>query len=737
MNEKEIREQYVAIVELIKEKRLKEAIQLLTVWIGTEGGSLNGFQSRLESIGNTYGYMLEYMRKGSIDPERASLHGKVQLDLWELTDQMQLTLLDNASARYYHRVRRKIKTSEVYRPTASLIKVLESYSESVALSQVNEYQDIDEVLNNHENANQDLFLQTWANSAWSNDEYTAANDALVSDNLPVNDLCLLVSAVTLSLMECFDERKMVWLMDVSEREEAAVNQRAKIGLFILFILQSARISLYPKITARLSLHVGDEALAKELNRIYIQLLLSQETTKIDRRIREELMPEMIKNFNALNSPLTGRDDNEESDEEDNNPNWKIEQMQSELDEVIREMSEWQLQGADIYFTSFGYPMRSFLFFKKIQNWFYPFDSMHSSLVHGIGLNKNYPGEQAFNFLVSSALFCDCDKYTFSFMQLQAPPPLRQKMMEQVMAQLDAEQDVEQQIAEIKKHAARPESIANQYIHDLYRFFYLNQRKSEFTNIFQQTLMPYTNPLLDKIMSHTQLMTSAADFLFAKQRYDEAIDIYNLQIKNQQAGDYIYQKAAFCLQKQKRYAEALAYYRTADTLKPDDVWTLRHTATCYRMLKRYDEALATYKQVERMDGDNANTLFYIGSCLAELGQPNEALQYFFKLEYLNENNVKAWRGIAWCSFAKQKYEQALKYYDKLLASASPTTTDYLNCGHLHWVTGNIEAAIKCYAQVLSKADSRDQLFELMQHDREFLLGHGIDVDADLSLMLDMV
>ena len=36
---------------------------------------------------------------------------------------------------------------------------------------------------------------------------------LTSELLPVNDLCLFISAVTLSLMECFDLRKIMWLLD--------------------------------------------------------------------------------------------------------------------------------------------------------------------------------------------------------------------------------------------------------------------------------------------------------------------------------------------------------------------------------------------------------------------------------------------------------------------------------------------------------------------------------------------
>ena len=50
-------------------------------------------------------------------------------------------------------------------------------------------------------------------SAWTPEDEEDAKAMLASELLPGDDLCLFVSALTLSLMECFDLRKIMWLLD--------------------------------------------------------------------------------------------------------------------------------------------------------------------------------------------------------------------------------------------------------------------------------------------------------------------------------------------------------------------------------------------------------------------------------------------------------------------------------------------------------------------------------------------
>ena len=99
-----INEQYAYIRTLLEEKRLKEALMQLEslLWQCPDWD----LRTRLEQLQTSYKYMLEYMKQGANDPERWNLYQKLVADTWSIADQSRLLMLDNASSKYYHEVRR-------------------------------------------------------------------------------------------------------------------------------------------------------------------------------------------------------------------------------------------------------------------------------------------------------------------------------------------------------------------------------------------------------------------------------------------------------------------------------------------------------------------------------------------------------------------------------------------------------------------------------------------------------
>lgn len=729
MNEQSIQKQYTQIVGFLEEKRLKEAISQLDAFLyNSNDWSL---RNRLEQIQTSYQYMLQYMRLGMEDPERHKLHRQLLADTWEIADQTRLLLLDEVSTHYYHALRRNPNKLPKAYDLSGQQRILEGFSDEMAVSQLANYQGLDEILKRHEQTHQVMFLNTWSNSSWTVEETAQAQNMLRSETLPINDLCLFVSAVTLSLMECFDERKVYWLLDSLQHTSPHVNQRALVGLVLILHLYPSRIQLYPQLGARISLFGENPDFGKQLNRVYIQLLRSQETEKIDRKMREEIIPEMMKNVNIMRNMR--KFDLEETDENDSNPDWEQAFEQSGLGDKIREMNELQLEGADVYMSTFA-QLKGYPFFREPHNWFYPFDQMHSSIVHLVGLNSVHD-KSVLSLILQSGFFCNSDKYSFCFTMAQLPQSQRETMLSQMTPPDQADFTEESNSAGLKQYADRPDVISNQYIHDLYRFFKLSSRRLEFRNIFQEEIALHRNPVLKKMLDTPELLTAVADFLFRKERPIEALDIYRILIDRKQANADIFQKTGFCLQKEKHYQEAINAYLKADTLKPDHLWTLRHLATCYRQMKDMEAALEYYHRVEIIQPENHNVLFYTGSCLAELGRYEEALQYFFQLDLMENDCVKAWRGIGWCSYVSGKHEQAMKYYDKILA-AKPLPADYLNAGHVAWTLGNIEKAAGFYNKAAAGSGSRNAFLEMFAKDRSNLLKQGIR-EEDIPLMLDMI
>lgn len=732
LNEPTIQKKYSRIVVLLTHQRLKEALEQLETFLA--GCKEWNLRTRLEQTQTSYNYMLQYMRQGVADPERRKLYRQLLCTAWEVADQARIALLDGVSSHYYHYLHRYNPRDLKGHSLADCLRILEAYPDELAVCQLmpDNSESLDAILKRHEETGKYLFLGVWGNSRWSAEEARVAADYLASELLPAADLCLMASAMLLSLMECFDARKFAWLLDASLHTDTAVAQRALTAMAIVIHLHAERPALYPELEARLRLMDEGGELGRRLNRIYLQLLASKETEKVARKMREEIIPEMIKNAPFIRNlkfdfDMTGIEEN------DSNPDWLQSGGNANLDNTIREMNELQLEGADIYMDSFS-QLKIYPFFSEPHNWFYPFDKQHSSVAHLFGPKQAAPNA-LLDIILRSGFFCNSDKYSLCFTMARIPQSQRDMMLNQVVQQdLDTLKD-ESYSDMFNRYARRAEVVSRLYIYDLYRFFKLCKRRDEFRDIFQGRLGLHRIPLLRPILRKAELMREVADFYFRNDHPDEALKVYRELAAMPAADADVYQKIGYCLQKEKNYGEAIEAYRKADVLKPDHLWTLRHLATCHRLSGDFASALGYYRRVEAVQPDDRNTLFAIGSCLAALERHDEALHCFFKLDFLESDCVKAWRAIGWCSFVGGKHEQAMKYYDRVLA-LGPVAADYLNAGHVAWSMGNLAKAIECYGHALVKSGSRKAFISVFNRDRETLLAQGI-AEEDIPLMLDLV
>ena len=376
--------------------------------------------------------MLQYMRQGSEDPSRHGLYLQLCAETWEIADQVCLLLLDGVDTGYYHSLRRTHKQVKSLRTMEECLHTLEAFDDEMALCQLmpNDRKMLDSTLARHESANKDLFLNTWTNSCWTTGEAQQADAYLHSEQLPSNDLCLFVSAVTLSLLACFDPRKVKWMMDTCQTANAYAAQRALVGLALTLHRYSVRLSLYPALTAQLALMDEDGKLGKSMNRIYIQLLRSQDTENINRKMQEEILPEMMKNVEFMRNMKFGFE--ESSEDNDWNPDWEKTFEESGLNDKIREMNDLQMEGSDVYMSTFS-QLKKYPFFNEISNWFYPFDRKHSTIVQTFGKETNV-NNPMLDLLLQSGFLCNSDKYSMAFTLNQIPQVQRNLMFNQMTSQ---------------------------------------------------------------------------------------------------------------------------------------------------------------------------------------------------------------------------------------------------------------------------------------------------------------
>ena len=729
MKESAIYEQYQYIISLIIKKQLKEALEELKEYVADTPDWELG--NKLERIQTSYTYMLRYMRQNATDPDRKKLHTKLLAETWEVAEQARIQKSAPTSTRYYYKTRDYLKSLPTHSIKTQLME-MEAYTEDAAMTgllQEDTEKSSGDIRERHESSQHILFDLVWTNSAWNAQDEAEAREMLQSVLLPVNDLCLFTGAVTLSIMECFDLRKLMWLFDAYGHENVFVGQRALVGIAFAFQVHHKRMELYPEIVARISYLNESEQFGQDLSRIQIQMLRSQETEKIDKKMREEIIPEMLKSTNIQNMKFDFEESDEDSD--DHNPDWLKELENSPLNDKLREMSELQMEGADVYMSTFS-ALKGYPFFKTLSNWFYPFDTQHSSVVKELNDKKE---NSLLDLILDSGLFCDSDKYSLCFTITHIPQMQRDAMISQLSEQQLGEMMDEQKSHSMKKFSEQPVTVSNQYLHNLYRFFRLYPRRHEFRDVFKESIRLNEYAILTPVLHKPEYLQNLAEYYFRKERYPEAATTYRSILELTGGTAEIYQKVGYCLQKEKKYEEAINAYLKSDMIKSDSIWTIRHLAACYRLNRSFEKALAYYYKMEEVQPENKNTTFNIGSCLAELEQYDDALKHFFKLDFINPNDIKVWRAIGWCSFAAGKPEQAMRYYEKIIEK-HPLAPDYMNAGHTAWTLKEMEKAIGYYSKSIDMIQSKSQFRDMFYKDTPTLIRQGVNED-DIPLLLDLL
>ena len=729
MNELTIKEYRKNIASLIQCKMLKEAFAQMEALLSQFPEW--GMQNQLDHLKTSYDYMLQYMRQGVNDPQREKLYQGIVNEAYALSEQISFFALDLVSSTLLHTTRVDIQKSH----DLSLDEIsahLESFPDEIAVAGLMSDENKLNVFRRHELMMKQLFLKTWGTAFWNAGEQEAANGMLTSELLLVNDLCFFVSAVTLSLMECFDERKVIWLLDAYQHQNGLVNQRALIGFMIACHIHATRLANYPELKHKIELMGEQKKFVDDLNRAYSLFLLAQETEKVDRLMRDEIIPEMIKGAQKINHVRFEADD---TDDEDKEPDWMEALKNQKLDDKMMIINDLQMEGADVQMSTFS-SLKGYSFFNELSKWFLVFDEHFSFLPD---ISKTLKDKNSIlSIILLNGFFCNSDKFSLIFTLDRFPQSQREMMLSQMAGQ-DADMLKDESKKQLfNQYNDQLENICNQYLHDLYRFFKLFNRRIEFRDVFKEKLEFHHIPILDKLIAEPEHLLALVDFFFKKERWNEAVAVCSEIL--QKGGSTtltadFYQKIGYTFQKLKKYNEAIEAYLKADMIKSDHIWTIWHLATCYRMIRNYESASSYYRKILEVNGEEKKAIYNLGLCLIELGRYEEALNIFFKFDFIANEPITAKRGIAWCSFMMGKYEQAMKYY-KLIFDSQSEAIDYLNAGHVAFAFKQIDEAARYYERASDLYGSKMAFMEAFEKDEKILLKHDVS-DTDMALMIDLL
>lgn len=731
MTEQERNTKYTEICHNLAKRRLKTAFDLLGKFL--DESELKLYNDEYRNLEETYHYMLKYTLEGIRDPERQKVYRKLIVSVFELADKVNEAVRQRFSPSIEYQSKRAFRDG--------LIQNLGSYLsqlENFYLREEGMRPDDEAASRKEEREHQQkifrLFYHAWFRDKINLEEADQWRTFFKDSPVSPTYKAFIVTAFMLSLQRFFDLHKFILLFDAFSHQDPGINQRALAGLLINLYKYDTRIPFYPDVTGRLKILNEDWKFKSNLERIILQFIGSKETEKLQQRIRDEILPEMIKISPNLRNKINLDSLMEEGLSEDKNPDWEeIFKDTPGLLNKMEEFSELQMKGADVFMGSFSM-LKSFPFFSEMCNWFMPFFPENPEIANALDVSD--PSSRNLIEVVDRApILCNSDKYSFCFSLQSLPKENREFMRQAMKAEMEQLKEIRDD-EELLDPGRKLEVVSNQYIQDLYRFYKLFPRKGDFEDIFNWKFDFHNKLALGGFLKEDpKVLRNIAEYYFAKNQFEEAAEIFAYLLEQDKSGE-LYQKIAYCHQNTGDFEKALDAYLKAEFYDINRLWNLKKIALCYRNLKQPARALEYFREAEKIDPDSLSNQLNIGHCLLELDKFDEALKCYFKVEYLAPDNKKVLRPIAWCSFLTGKKEQAEKYFNALL-EAQPLRHDFMNMGHVQWSLGNRKAALDYYQRSISKNGfSETEFLEVFEEDLPHLISQGIDSD-DVPIMLDQL
>lgn len=578
MTQNQIEQTSAKAIEFALGGQLKEAIDTTRLLADElQWGDIN---DRLTDLHDNYRLMLQYYLQGVDDPERKRIFNKLAGKLLNLTILLREELKMRNFTSYEYTQKRYLPHKLQFNNTADLYDSIsyyhqkkQLYSEVDATLHVSEMQRIRQ---NFERLLPDLFMIYWLNTSLGHPEKTVFRKILLPEYPGVIEKCLIVSALTLNLWRMFDEEKLMMLIEACEHPERPVRQRALVGLCFVMSRYNDYLPYYPAVRNRLMLLADTTSVLENLKNIILLIAGSSDTDRITRKMQDEILPEMMKISPKIKSKLDAESLMKSEDWSEENPEWNELLEQSGIGEKLQELTDLQLEGADVYMSTFAV-LKNFPFFNETAHWFLPFDTEFSSVAE-LFSNKDQSLISAF---LNNSVICNSDKYSFALSVMQMPTSQRDMMSRSFKSEADQLAEMTRDESILKPDLA-DKNIARQYIQDLFRFFRLHPQHSDFNDMFHSSLKMHHSVFFDMLAASSDLKEQLAEFYFTKNFYQQAVELYNELIKGTDPSAAMYQKCGFALQKLSRIDEALEAYKKADIIQPDDLWTVRKIALCYRL-----------------------------------------------------------------------------------------------------------------------------------------------------------
>lgn len=663
MNSSQYKEYYDQAVTALDNHRVGKAIRLARTAMSEASSGSDDFRQLLrglDRLGETYHYLSAYALDGYSDPTRsdqiASI-GRRLLGLMRLGER-EIEARDS-SRQYYstlrfhrrHREQTILSLIEDCRKAAGICSRLNFAGDTTTSA-------MHDALIALESSERYLFDRIWVTSPLSNDDIEAIRTLLNDDVFGDRIKSMVVGALFLGLLDHFDPARVILLLDAYGNKRQNVSVRALAMLPVALTMTDRRalaeaVELRPRFEAL----AEDPGWRRDVTEVFRQLLTSRDTERITRKMNEEIIPSMRNISEGITEIIKDRSvQNPESLEDDEQ--WSRLLEDTRVSENMRKLSEMQESGSDIMMTTFGH-LKDFPFFREISNWFIPFDPDHTSVT------SNQAAINVAEMLVSSPLLCDSDKYSMIFSLSRVPEQQKEFLAEQMAAQTS--QMAELRAASMDRANDSRVLALTGAVRDLYRFFRLYGRASEFVNPFDTPLNLMSVPVLRDTIDREGLLKLAADFYFTHGYYEDALPMLadlESDVSPESTAE-LYYRMGVCYRYIGDSEKALVYLERSELFDDSRESTLIELGQCYRAVGNHRKSYEYFKRANAMheEGDH-NLQLQMAAELIELERYDEALRLLYRLEYLYGLSPAFARRMIMCEMMTGRFDKCRGRLDRL-------------------------------------------------------------------------
>lgn len=724
MKEKDIRKFHSDVALSISRGNLHDAFAAMRSF--SEGGLTWEITTDIDRLEDNYRAMLSYLSTGADDPGRDRVYDSIVAQARAIADALaRHALIAEGSSLYFSTLRRLGA-----RPGQSVAAAIDALRAELRRLDA----DITSIADPRrsltaENLAIDLFDRLWTAHPLSAGDVEAVLAFVLEPGLPEPPRALAVSALSLGAFEFYDDRRAEALLRIyTEAASEVIALRALVG-FCIFAFRYRRRPMSRRLADVLAAAKESPRWAADLKAAAIEFMRTRDTARISDRLSNDIIPTITRLAPEIRDRFSDGGFDPADIAAGGNPDWDDLLGRDGLGDKLREMSEIQAEGGDVYMSTFR-ALKYFPFFREAANWFLPFYASHSEVASA----DNFQGT-ASSQISRLPFLCDSDKFSVMMAMAAAPAGHRDTVFSAMEAQGAQMRDM---LSELEKadEATRRAAIINGYLRDMYRFYNLFRRKADFFNPFARGIDLMSIDPLVAGFADTATLGAIAEFNLRHGFWAEAAQILQ-KIDAAEPPDAVRaQKIGYCLEMTGNHAGALSFYEEADMLGDSGAWLLGHLARTYRALGESRRAIAAYRRLAEVQPDDPRTALALGNTLIEARRPDEAEPLFHKALYLDPASKGARRGLAWTQLLNGKTADAAANYAVLIAD-SPSAEDYLNAGHTARALRQMREAINYYIlSIQTSGKTVDSLAADLAADAADLTAAGVGI-ADDTLILEAI